>query len=123
MNLRDLTKSQRRSIRELAVLAHERELSAELGRLETAFKRWRAHELSPHELNELIHAFHHGPSRRLFAAYTGAVPVMAIGSAIARGIVAESEVPEHIRDVLAPVVSVAREQIASDDDGDPGEPP
>jgi hypothetical protein len=116
VNFRDLTKAQRRAIQELAALAHERELSTELSMLEAGFQRWRARELDPHQLNDLIHAFHQGPSRRLFVIYTDSAPLIAVGAAIARGIIAESEVPEHVREPLAPAVSFAREQIDSDGD-------
>jgi hypothetical protein len=43
-----LTKGQRRAIAELAGIAHERELSAELAKLEADFERWRAGEIDPH---------------------------------------------------------------------------
>jgi len=41
---RDLTKAQRRRIRELAGIAYDRELSRELTDLEQEFARWRSGE-------------------------------------------------------------------------------
>jgi hypothetical protein len=123
VNFRDLTKAQRRSIRDLAALAHERELSAELGLLEAAFRRWRERELEPLELNELIHAFHQGPSRKLYVAYTDSEPVLPVAFAIARGILAEAEVPEHVREFIAPSVAFARDHLADASSGDDPDAP
>lgn len=123
VEFRDLSKSQRRAIRDLAGLAHDRELSTELSALEAAFGRWRANELDPHELNNLIHAFHQGPSRKLFVIYTDSIPVLAVASAVVRGIIDESEVPEHVRDFVARAVSVARAHIALEHDGDADDAP
>ena len=118
VDFRDLTKSQRRAIRDLAALAHTRELSAELTRLESAFARWRASEIDPHELSNLIHAFHQGSSRKLFVAYSDSAPTLPVASAIARGIISESEVPEHVRDFLGPAISFFHNHIGSDSDVD-----
>lgn len=116
MLFRDLTKAQRRALRELAGLAHDRELSRELTQLEAAFAQWRAGKLDPHELNGLIHAFHQGPSRRLFMLYTDSNKVMPVAAAVARGVIAESEVPEALAQVLAPSIAFHREAVGETDD-------
>ena len=43
----ELTKAQRRRLRELGGMAYQRELSAELSNLESEFRRWRAFEIDP----------------------------------------------------------------------------
>jgi len=110
---RNLTKRQRRVLRELADVAHSRELSAELIQLEADFSRWHSGELDPHELNDRIHAFHQGPSRKLFSRYTDSDKTIAVASAIARGILAESEVEEDILELLRSTLGFFREQQAS----------
>jgi len=110
---RNLTKRQRRVLRELADVAHSRELSAELMQLEADFSRWHSGELDPHELNDRIHAFHQGPSRKLFSRYTDSDKTIAVASAIARGILAESEVEEDILELLRSTLGFFREQQAS----------
>ena len=86
MPFRDLSKSLRRNIRDLAAVAHNRELGAELRRLDDLFSQWRNGQLGAHELNEAIHHFHDGPSRHLWKIYTDSDPSLAVASAIARGV-------------------------------------
>lgn len=96
----DLTKAQRRRIRELVGIAYERELGRELGMVEVEFSRWRHGEIDAHALSDAIHKFHNGVARDLFSVYTGNMPDLALGSAIARGIVSPDEVPPDIRAAL-----------------------
>ena len=97
----DLTKSQRRRIRELAGTVPIRNLSRELGNLEHDFALWRRGEIDAHDkLSDCIHRFHQGPNRRLFSIYTGSALEMAVAAAIARGTVTEDEATAEIVDLL-----------------------
>ena len=60
MGLRSFSKAQKREVRRLAGLAHERELAAAVDNLRAQFERWRAGEFDVFELNERIHQFHDG---------------------------------------------------------------
>jgi len=80
---RDLTKSQRRRIRELAGIAYARKLSRELTVLEKEFARWRSGAITAHDLDQRIHEFHQGPNRQLFTTYTGGAIELAVAAAIA----------------------------------------
>lgn len=102
MPFRDLSKSVRRSIRDMAKTAHDRELATELHSIDEAFSRWRSGHLGPHELNDAIHQFHDGASRRLWKLYTDTDPSIAVASAIARGILPQSEVPPNVAQELNP---------------------
>jgi hypothetical protein len=106
----DPEKLKRRRIRELAALAHERELARELGAVELEFSRWRRSEIDAHELREIIHAFHNGPSRRLYSLYNGDLLEMVVGAAIARGVLREEEVPPEMLEVLRRHIDFARER-------------
>lgn len=97
---KDLTKSQRRRMSELADLAYQRDLNAELAKLDAEFQRWRNAELSPHELSDLIHAFHQGPSRELFSKYDRRLREFAVADALRRSILTEAEVGPEILTVL-----------------------
>ena len=88
---REFTKEQRRKLRELGGIAFERELAAELSKLEDEFRRWRADEIDAHELSERIHRFHQGPARQLFSKYDHSNIEFAVADAIHRGLITEEE--------------------------------
>jgi hypothetical protein len=106
----DPQKMQRQRIRELAALAHERELARELGAVELDFSRWRRGEINAHELCDQIHEFHNGAARRLRSLYNGDLLDMVVGAAIARGVLSEREVPPEMGDVLRRHIDYARER-------------
>ena len=105
----DLTKSQRRRIRELAGIAYDRELSRELKALEDHFARWCGGEIDAHELSDRIHVFHQGPNRSLFLMYTGSDRDVAVASAIGRGILTEEEATPEIVGLLSGLIEYARD--------------
>lgn len=97
---RDLTKSRRRRIRELAGIAYDRELSRELTTLDGELARWRSGAITAHDLDQRIHGFHQGPNRRLFTTYTGDAIELAVADAIANGIISETEAGPEILEIL-----------------------
>jgi hypothetical protein len=96
-------------------------LSRELTALEDQFGRWRRAEINVHQLNDQIHAFHQGPSRRLFVIYTGSAKEMMVASAIARGILSEEEATPEIVALLSRSIEYAREDSRSRSNGDDAE--
>ncbi len=114
MRTREQTKYQRRKLRELAALAHDRELSLELEKLEDAFRRWRSGEIDPHQLNDLIHAFHQGPSQKLFSSYAHSDSTVPVAAAVARGVIARSEVPDDVFPLLRSVIAFFHEDVEHD---------
>lgn len=116
---RDLTKSQRRRIRELAGIAYDRELSRELTALEAEFARWRSGAIGAHDLDEKIHQFHQGPNRRLFTTYTGGAVELAVAAAIANGIISEAEAGPEMLEILRGGIEFANWYSKEDNDDDP----
>jgi hypothetical protein len=112
---KDPEKIQRQRIRELAALAHERELAVELGALEEDFCRWRRGEITVHDLCDRIHGFHNGPARRLHSLYQGDLLDIVVGAAIGRGVLTEKEVPPELVDLLRRHVDFARETAAKNE--------
>jgi len=112
----DLTKSQRRRIRQLAAVAYDRELSRELTALESEFARWRTGAIDAHELSARIHEFHQGPSRRLFSVYTGSAIEQAVAAAIASGVITEAEAGPEILELLRGGIEFARWYSKREDD-------
>ena len=97
MDKRAFTKSESRELRRLAGVAYERELTHALDELEEEFKRWRAEELNAFDLSDSIHEFHNGQARELWKCYNGIPIHLVVASAVARGALAESEIPERLR--------------------------
>jgi hypothetical protein len=106
----NLTKAQRRRLRELGGTAYERDLSEHLTALESEFKRWRAGEIDAFALSEAIHRFHQGPARELFSKYEPSHLDFAVAHAIHRGILSEDEAGAEALEVLANHMGYLREQ-------------
>lgn len=96
----NLTKSQKRELRRVVRLAHERELGAALTALEAEFRRWRAGEIDVHELNDAIHQFHQDPSRKLWVRYTDGRPDFEAAFALQKGILTDSDVGPEVLPLL-----------------------
>ena len=112
MLFRDMTKAQRERLRELAAIAYERQLSVELGKLEAEFARWRAGKLDGHELSDRIHAFHDGPSRKLYSRYTDTHSGFNVAAAIVDKTLSESEVDVEILELLRERLDLLRNDIS-----------
>lgn len=98
----DLTKSIKRQIRELASLLYERELNAELAKLDAHFEQWRQGSRSPFDLAADIHEFHQKPARELYGKYGSddLFPIY-VAKAIADGSLSEAEVALEVKEALA----------------------
>ncbi|HYT95102.1 MAG TPA: hypothetical protein VEL76_40670, partial [Gemmataceae bacterium] len=104
----DYPKAVKRQLRELAAIAHERELRTYLERLEMDFAQWRAGRIDTWELSDRIHRFHQGPSRDLFVQYTGNWPDMVVAHALVSGLLKESEVTAEVLQALARPIAFYR---------------
>jgi len=116
MSTHPLTKAQRREVRKLAGLAHEKELAAAAIELQSEFERWRRGEIDVFVLNDHIHKFHDGISRELYKRYAMGDAEWSVASAVARNIVKESEVDPQILETLRSAIDFAR-QMRQDDEG------
>lgn len=96
-------KAVRKELRLLAAAAYDRELSGALDKLEKQFARWRAGDISAHELNQLIHEHHNGKSRDLREWYQQS-DNLVVCRAVADGILHESEMSEATQSAIAKMV-------------------
>jgi hypothetical protein len=97
----ELTKNMKRQIRELAHHLYERELNAELAKLDAHFEQWRQGSLSPFDLAAHIHEFHQGPARELFNKFShNDFFPMLVAKGIVDGTLSEEEVSKEIREAL-----------------------
>ncbi len=94
----------KRLVREFAGIAHERELDLALRDLHADFERWERRELTAFELNDRIHQFYQGPSRRIWAKYDTGHLEPALASAIALSIVREDELPRELLEHLGRLI-------------------
>ena len=90
------TKSQKREIRRLAAIAHERELTQAATKLLQQFHRWQKKEIDVFQLNKSIHDFHDGIARDLYKSYAMVDPYWGAVHAISNGILREDEVDAEI---------------------------
>ena len=92
----------KRQIRELAYLLYQRELNAELAKLDAHFEQWRQGSLSPFDLAAQIHEFHQKPARELFGKYSyDDLFPSYVAKAIADGSLSEAEVAPEVNEALA----------------------
>jgi hypothetical protein len=106
----NLTKGQRRKLRDLGGIAYERDLSEHLARLEGEFRRWRVGEIDPFALAEAIHQFHKGPARELFSTYVTSDLDFAVARAIHRGVLRQEEAGAEVLEILSKHLVVWGEQ-------------
>ena len=102
------SKSVKRSLRQLAATAHEREVGVHLSRLAESFAQWQAGTLETWDLTDQIHQFHNGPSRALFNTYNGRDSDVAVAHALVEGILKESEVPPEVAAAIAHAIAFYR---------------
>jgi len=112
----NLTKKQRKEMRELQGLAWRRELEEELGKLESHFSSWREGLIDVFELSDQIHRFHNGGSRDLYTYYTGSDLMFTVPGALAKGIIDESEVSKELLDIIVEQIELFRPSLKSADD-------
>ena len=97
----DLSKSQKKHLRQLAGQCYEKEMSLALETLYENFQKWKKSEITPWELNEKIHEHHDGTARDLWKIYEQMNdPSLAISVALSKGIIKIEEVQEDCRGLV-----------------------
>ena len=74
----DLTKADKKKVRQLAGIAWERELRGELRSIADAIDEMENGSLSPFDVNDRIHKFHNGASRDLYKQYSASLPWLGV---------------------------------------------
>ena len=70
----DLTKADKKRVRQPAGIAWERELRSEILGIAVAINEMETSSLSPFDVNDRIHRFHHGASRDMYKQYSQSLP-------------------------------------------------
>lgn len=98
----DLTKSQRKHLRQLEGLCYEKEMSLALESLYEDFQKWKKSEITTWDLNDKIHEHHNGTARELWKLYEEMNnPSLAVSVALAKDIIKIENVPENCRALVA----------------------
>jgi hypothetical protein len=84
--------------------------------LQARFADWREGRIDVFALNEQIHKYHDGVSRDLYKRYAMGEAHWSVASAIARGILKESEVLPALVKSLRSVIDLAREMDREDEE-------
>ena len=102
------TKRDRARLRQLAGQAWEAELENELEALFEHFTTWAENGLNAFKLSDLIHEFHNGMSRDLYARYTTLPPTITVPRAVALGILGEGDIDPELLKKLASEIKTFR---------------
>ncbi|MCU0720544.1 MAG: hypothetical protein MUC83_12620 [Pirellula sp.] len=89
--LNELTKRDRKLVRELAGIAWERRLRDELLKIGEFISEMTTGKLSPFEVNDCVHQFHNGISRELFTLYSASDPWFAVCRAHYDGVLTDED--------------------------------
>jgi hypothetical protein len=103
----DLTKAEKRLVRDLLDDAFEAELATALADVESAIAEWRRGELRPSEVQERIHEFHK-ESQEIFKTYNNLEPLLVLARAVEFEFIAMARVPESLRERLEPLRALVR---------------
>ena len=103
--MEELTKSQRKALRDFAAQVYEIEASQVLEELESDFQKWRHKEIDCDTLFQLIHRFHQVRSKELWSTYQALKPPEVVARGVALQFIKESDLPGELRDHLAPLIA------------------
>ena len=99
------SKRVKKLLHEAVTAAYERELRAELTKLDRSFAEWRDGRISSGELSHRIHQFEVGAARELFKRYNNVAPEMNVAYAIAVGLLEHESLPAELLEALAAPLS------------------
>ena len=103
----NITKKQKKHLRELAGKAYERDLARCLEALKNGFVRWEADEIDVWALNDKIHDYHDNVARELYKSYVMINdPVLSVAFGIKQGVVDINEVSEECKPLLLNMLSL-----------------
>jgi hypothetical protein len=98
MPVTNLTKKQKKHLRELAETAYERDLARSLESVASKFDAWKKNEISVWDLNQDIHEFHNKIARDLYKSYTMVDTELSVAFGIVQGVITLEEVDVPCRD-------------------------
>ena len=114
--MESFTKSERKALGRLAGEAYDAELGYHLDLLFREFEKWKADEISPFDLSDLIHEFHDGESRRLWSLYNHQKPDFLVPRAVGFNFLKEEDLPEKLRETFKTQIESFRAKLRAEED-------
>ena len=103
----EITKNQKRHLRDLAGLAYERDLSRCLYAVKNNFDKWENNEITVWDMNDKIHEFHNTIARDLYKSYVDIQdPLLAVAFGIRQGVLEISEVNINCKPMVEDILTV-----------------
>ena len=114
----DFNKSETRHVQKLAGVAWERRLRDEILAVGEAIREMEADKLCPHEVNEIIHRFHNGPSRDLYLQFNDSLPWLALCRAHFDDVITDDDLThtsDKVRDGIAEFAALFKQTHGTED--------
>ncbi|MBA3721249.1 MAG: hypothetical protein H0W88_02475 [Parachlamydiaceae bacterium] len=98
----ELSKKTKKELRKLLTTAYARELDQHILELSMKFEDWKNRKIDCWDLNDNIHKFHDGISRKLFDAYNarGVDDLYMISRAFASNLLLKEEIPTEAIEIV-----------------------
>lgn len=92
--MEEMTKAVKRELRELGGKVYEAEMTLELDKIYAEFQAWKAGTIDCWDLNDEIHKFHNGVSRKMWGFYSGRQPEFEIVYGLNNGLITRSDISD-----------------------------
>jgi len=103
----DLTRADKKKVRQLADIAWERELRDEIRGIAAAINEMENGSLSPFDVNDRIHKFHSGASWDLYRQYSESLPWLAVSRAFLDRILTDDDLLDASDEVRTGIAEFA----------------
>ncbi|NLV21156.1 MAG: hypothetical protein GXY49_04115 [Syntrophomonadaceae bacterium] len=100
------SKAQWKKLKELAGEVYKIELDAELDKLFDVFQSWKSGKVDCWDVEEAIHKFHQGPSRKLYNRHNNADADIIVAWALKGGILPADKVPEDLLEEIKHIMAI-----------------
>lgn len=89
-----MDKNLKKELRNLHVLAYEKETKIYLEKLYNKFQEWRNGDISSIDLSSLLHEYDYGQLRELFTKYNTLDPEVTVSRALVDGLIQRNEISD-----------------------------
>ncbi|NOR71315.1 MAG: hypothetical protein GQ532_16720 [Methylomarinum sp.] len=103
----EITKSQKKHLRELVAIAYERDLFRCLNIVKNSFDKWENNEITVWDVNDKIHQFHNDIALELYKSYVDINdPLLSVAFGLRQGVLDISEVNINCRPMVEELLTL-----------------